>query len=203
MRIIARTLSASALALALAGCGPTPDTCCDGATALAAGGASDPAMTSESLFLLEHVFTDQAGRKTRLRDFDGHPTLIAMIFTNCAYACPVLVKDVQQIVDRPEVNEDLRVVFVSMDVARDTPATLRRFATDHELPASRYTLLHADQDAVDEIAAALEVRIAPVAEGGFSHSNRITLLDARGVARYRLDGLGSDPRPLLAALREL
>ncbi|MCA8950389.1 MAG: SCO family protein [Planctomycetes bacterium] len=201
MTICSRTLFASALAVALTCCAPAPDACCDG-TPAAADPLADPP-PGESLFLLEHAFTDQAGRDRRLRDFAGHPTLVAMIFTNCAYACPVLVKDVQEVVARPEVGDDLHVLLVSMDVARDDPGTLRRFADDHGLAAHRYTLLHGDQDAVDVLAAVLGVRIAPVADGGFSHSNRITLLDEEGVVRHRLDGLGADAEPLLEAIQRL
>jgi len=198
------TMFASALALAftLTCCGHQPDSCCDGAPTV----ADDQPFASaagDSVFLLEHTFTDQDGRERRLRDFAGHPTLVAMIFTNCAYACPALVKDVQDIVARPEAGDEVHAVFVSMDVARDDPETLRRFADDRGLATGRYTLLHGSQDAIDELAAVLGVRIAPVADGGFSHSNRITLLDASGIIRHRQDGLGADAGPLLAALRGL
>lgn len=155
-----------------------------------------------SIYQLGHHLTDQGGAARTLGDSRGHPVLIAMIFTHCSYACPAIVADVQRVVTAAGDPPDLRVLLVSMDHKRDLPATLAVFAKEHDLPSSRYALLHGDQDAVAEVAAVLGVRYAEVEGGDFSHSNRITLLDRDGVIVHRHDGLGEDLTALVAAVKD-
>lgn len=152
-----------------------------------------------SLYQLDHVFRDSTGKERRLADFRGEPTLIAMMFTHCAYACPALVADIGRVVAELGSVPCPRVLLVSMDSRRDTPDVLAAYAKEHAFDLSRYTLLHADPDAVAELAAVLDVRYAQVGDD-FTHSNVITLLDRDGRIEHRQDGLGADPAPMVSAI---
>ncbi len=185
------------MVLALASCSRT-ESCCEGEDVAAAQPLSDT-----SIYQLDHAFVDQYGVARKLVDFSGQPVLIAMIFTNCSYACPAIVNDITRSVAESGADPSLKVVLVSMDVKRDQPEVLRKFAEERGLDRDRYFLLHGDDDAVAEVAAVLGVRFNEVDGGDFSHSNQVVLLNGAGEIHHRLQGLGVKIEPLVAAIKEL
>ncbi|MFI6344923.1 SCO family protein [Streptomyces sp. NPDC050560] len=70
------------------------------------------------------VLTDTHGRKYDLRkETAGHPTLIYFGYTHCPDVCPLTMSNIavaKQALPKAEQDE-LRVVFVTTDPARDTP----------------------------------------------------------------------------------
>ncbi len=154
--------------------------------------ASDNPLPEESIQLLSASFTSGAGDELTLADFRGQPTVIAMMFTNCEYACPRIIADLKGIEAALEVEEReaLNWVLISFDTARDTPEVLAAYAEQNSLDPSRWTLLHGGSAEVREVAAALGVQYKLTPTGAFAHSNRITVLDADGVRAGALDGLG-------------
>ena len=113
-----------------------------------------------------------------------------MFFASCGYACPLLVTDMQAIRAQlpAAVREKAVFVLVSFDVARDTPEALHNYRTQRGLDAG-WTLLHGADDAVRELAALLGVKYKQEADGMFSHSNLITILNAEGEVVHQRSGL--------------
>lgn len=163
------------------------------------------ALSDESLFLLEHAFEDQHAKSRRLVDLAGKPTVIAMIFTHCEFACPAILQDLRKLEEAMSQAERNAThwVLVSFDVERDVPEALAAYAEREKLDPARWTLLHGDEDAVRELSALLGVRYKPMPAGGFSHSNRISLLNAEGELAAHIDGLNVDVTPLVQARRGL
>lgn len=163
------------------------------------------ALSDESLFLLDHPFEDQRAKPRRLIELKGKPTVVAMVFTHCEYACPAILQDLRKL--EGAMTEDERDatqwLLVSFDAERDVPEVLAAYAEREELDDSRWTLLHGDEDAVRELAALLGVRYKAIPTGGFSHSNRISLLNAEGELAAHVDGLNVNVAPLVEARRAL
>jgi len=158
-------------------------------------------ISKDSVYQLESTWTDQEGKERRLREFAGKPQVVAMIFTHCEYACPMTLaalKKIEAAVSRMPVH----YLLLSIDPARDTPEVLKAYARRESLDPDRWTLLCADAGSVREIAAVLGIRYKQNPDGGFAHSNLITLLDRGGVIRDQLKGLGAEPEPLIEAIRE-
>jgi protein SCO1/2 len=156
-----------------------------------------------SLFELDFALTDAAGRERHLSEFAGQPLVLSMIYTSCKSVCPRTTADLRQL-DRAlpaDLRARTRFVLFSLDPRRDTPAALAGFARENHLDA-RWTLLAASEDDMRTIAAVLGVRFRPDAGGEIAHSATIVVADGRGVIRHRQQGLGSDPAPLVHALRE-
>lgn len=158
-------------------------------------------LSTRSLFQLDAPWTDDAGATVQLAALRGRPVIFAMFFARCEYACPLLVSDIQRVrLSLPEAERSkVRVVLVSFDSARDTPAALKAYRTQLELDAN-WTLLRGEPGAVQELAMLLGVKFKPDANGQFSHSNLITLLNPEGEIVQQRAGLGGDVSTLTKAV---
>lgn len=167
--------------------------------------AAGSGLPGTSLWQLGSAWTDQRGEPRRLADWRGRPTLVAMVFTHCRYACPRLAADARRIVDAldPRERERMHGLLISFDTARDTPERLAAFAEEQGLDTAFWTLLRGDAVDVRELAAVLGVNYQQTASGDFAHSNVITLLDAEGRIVHRQQGLAVEPTPTVHAIREL
>jgi protein SCO1/2 len=161
-------------------------------------------LSSRSLYQLDATWTNDAGRAMSLSSFRGQPVILAMFFASCEYACPVLVSDIQRLrallpaADR----ERTRVVLVTFDMERDTPAALRAFRERSGLDAN-WTLLRGEETAVQELAMLLGVKFRREARGQFAHSNLFTLLNAEGEIAHQTLGLMGDVSPAARVLAAL
>jgi protein SCO1/2 len=155
-----------------------------------------------SLYDLDEPLVDQHGDAIGADLFHGHPVLVSMFYGSCPAACPRLISDLVAIDDAldPATRADLRVLLVSFDPARDTPARLTEIAKQRGLDPSRFTLAAAEDDQARELSAALGIRWRRLSNGMYWHTSVITLLDRDGAIRARVAGLGIDPRPIVDAL---
>ena len=159
------------------------------------------AFSPDSLYQLEAHFTDDTGRSFTLGELRGRPVVLNMFFSTCGYACPLLVTDMQAI--RGQLPAAIRAsaifVLVSFDTDRDTPAALATYRAQHSLDES-WKLLHGEDDAVRELAALLGLKYKQEADGSFSHSNLLTILNAEGVIVHQRSGLEGGLPATTAAL---
>lgn len=179
--------------------------------AAAAGAPAPPAppataaatsLPGDSLYHLDASLTDQDGRGFRLDSLRGEPVLVTMFYTSCKYVCPLIV-DSARGVDHalgPDRRAGLRVLLVSMDPARDTPAALRAVVDQRRLDVPRWLLARTSPDDVRRLAAALGVRYRALADGEFNHTSLLVLLDRDGrpVATAPANGAVADPAFMVA-----
>ena len=158
--------------------------------------------TDKSLYLLDSTWTSDVGRQIKLGALRGRPQIVAMFFTHCEYACPILVGELKAIEGRlpADVLGKVDFLLVSIDSKRDTPAELAAFREKRQLARERWTLLRGEADDVREVAALLGVNYAEDSRGQFAHTNLITLLNAEGEIAFQQVSLKQDPTPLLAAI---
>jgi protein SCO1/2 len=146
---------------------------------------------SASIYALRTRFTDQHGAAARLDVFRGAPVVVGMVYASCTSVCPVIVETIRRLEETldPAARARLRVVLVTLDPARDTPAALRALGERHRVDAARWRFLTAPEPAVREVAAVLGVRYRSTPDGEILHSPVIALLDAQGVIQARLTEL--------------
>jgi protein SCO1/2 len=157
--------------------------------------------SKESIYQLDVKFTDDSGRAFTLGELRGRPVVLNMFFASCGYACPLLVTDMQAIRGRLPAGLHDKAVFVlvSFDVVRDTPAALAQYRAQRALDG-QWTLLHGNDDAVRELAALLGVKYKQEADGAFSHSNILTILNPQGEITHQRAGLKGGLDETAAAL---
>ncbi len=158
--------------------------------------------TDKSLYLLDSKWTSDVGRTIPLSVFRGRPQVVAMFFSHCEYACPILVNDMKKLQAAlpPEVAAKVDFLLVSFDTARDTPAALAQYRAKEHLAVKNWTLLRGGADDVRELAALLGINYAADARGQFAHSNVITVLNAEGEIVFQQPGLNTNPSALAAAV---
>jgi protein SCO1/2 len=149
------------------------------------------ALPGESVYQLSMDLTDQDGRALALADLRGSPVLVTMFYGSCSNVCPMIAYHLRRIERAlPEAQRSrLRVLMVSFDPKRDTPAALHEFARAHQADPVRWTVARAEEAQVQDLAAVLGIRYRELDGGVFNHSSVITLLDRDGMIRARTSDL--------------
>lgn len=84
---------------------------------------------TEVLPAAEFALTDHDGRAVSLRSYRGAPVLLFFGYTHCPDVCPLtLDKLTRALRAAGRGGEDVRILLVTLDPARDTPAALRAYA---------------------------------------------------------------------------
>ena len=177
-------------ALILAGCGPSS------ATALIAQGLERQAdgwygvPVTRARTLPEVTLRATDGTPVQLAEaFRGTPTLVFFGYTSCPDICPVHLAALTSSMQTARVGFDtLDVVFISVDLERDTPERIDEFLAYFD---SRITGLYtSDEVLLRDTLAALDLG-GPIVEGPdprgegnlIGHPAQVIGFDSDGVAR--------------------
>lgn len=160
--------------------------------------------TENSIYQLNSTWQNQFDNKVELKDLKGKTQIIAMIFANCSYACPILVNDMKKIEKELSANEIKNVKFtlISIDPERDTPAKLKQFASDQNLNFANWQLLTGSRSNIDDFAVLLGFRYKKENDGSFSHSNIITILNEEGEIIHQQIGLNEEIEQTVSVIKE-
>jgi protein SCO1/2 len=162
-------------------------------------------LADKSFYQLESTWTSDVGKQVKLGVLRGRPQIVAMFFTTCEYACPIIVENMKSI--EKALPENLRgevdFLLVSFDVERDTVEALKDYRAKKELATARWTLLRGREDDVRELAALLGINYQRDARGQFAHSNTISVLNAGGELVFQQTGLNKDSKETVAAIEKM
>jgi protein SCO1 len=143
-----------------------------------------PGSASEGRALVGGPFalTDTSGKRVTDRDFRGKLMLVFFGYTHCPDVCPTELQNMTEVLQKlgPESNQ-VSVVFISVDPARDTPAALSDYVKNFH-PA--ITGLTGTAEEVAAVAKAYKVYYKK-AEGtpdayAVDHSAFVYLMDREG-----------------------
>jgi protein SCO1 len=165
--------------------------------------ASAGELPGDSIYQLEAGLITQENRKAGLDLHRGHPTVISMFYGSCPHVCPTLISTIQRMENTLDDGgrKRLRVLLVSIDPQRDTPAALSELARKHGADLSRWTFAQMPAASVRQLAAVLGIQYRQLPDGEFNHSTVITLLDGDGRIVGKTSQLGRLDEHLVAHLR--
>lgn len=155
--------------------------------------------------LADFRLTDESGEPFTRASFEGRWNLVFTGFTQCPDVCPNTLALLKSVASRLEERERLRVVFVSVDPARDTPQALqsyvRYFSPDFRAATG-------PNDELDKLAESLgfayvKVPGATAESYTMDHSAALILVDPQArlagyfTPPYKADALATDLNALL------
>lgn len=160
--------------------------------------------SENSIYQLNNVWINQDNNKLRLSGFYGKQVVLAMIYTSCPTACPVIVSNMKRIESEILGNEldNYHFVLVSIDPERDTPGQLKKFAAQNNLNLKRWTLLTGSSNDIAELSQTIGFRYKESHKGLFIHSNLITFLNSKGEIAFQNEGLNLDKSLLITSLNK-
>lgn len=181
----ARRSAALALAaLLLAGCGA------------AAGGGDEPPRDALRGLVLprplekpDFTLSDTDGRPFDFRaETDGYLTLLFFGFTHCPDVCPVHMANLAAVIGRlpRQTQSRIKVVFVSVDPARDTAERIRAWLDAFD---TRFIGLRGPRERVDSVMTALQLPTSIIEEPdstgeyGVGHASQVVAFTPDGLAR--------------------
>lgn len=138
--------------------------------------------------------TAVAGGPVTARHFRGEVVLVYFGYSHCPDVCPTTLAQLRIVLaSLPRWREQLRVLFVSVDPARDTVPVLQDYVRYF---GPRFVGLRPDPQQLEDLARRYRVAYEadpPGGEGGYAvaHSNGVFIFDRRGKARLLATGSDS------------
>lgn len=116
---------------------------------------------------------DQTGAPFGNAQFAGQPSLVFFGFTHCPDVCPTTLALMAQLAREPSLR-GLRMVFVTVDPARDDQRTLQQYV---DAFGGQFTALRGAESALDPLLNGLGVAraIQPLPGGDYSVDHSATL----------------------------
>ncbi|MDT8449961.1 MAG: SCO family protein [Wenzhouxiangellaceae bacterium] len=118
-------------------------------------------------------------------DLAGRPSLLFFGFTHCPDVCPTTLSTLAAAMDKLDamrVDRKPRVVFVSVDPARDAGEAMQAYAESFD---PEFTAVTGDDEALQQLTSQVGAMYArnPPDTGGFytvDHSTMLVIVDSRG-----------------------
>ncbi len=134
----------------------------------------------------DFTLTDQDGRPFTLSAQRGHPVVLFFGYTHCPDTCPTTLAHLARALRSPGAPQDARVVFVTVDPQRDSPAVLKRYVA---LFDPRFVGLTGSPAALEPVYTAYHTwheSLPPKTRGGdyeVAHGAAIYFIGRRGTVR--------------------
>ena len=135
---------------------------------------------------LDFKLTDDNGKAVTGADYRGKVTLLYFGYTHCPDVCPLTLAQLHVVMQRlGPLADDARILFVSVDPARDTPAIMHAYVNAFD---KRAVGLVGDARSVEALSKRYRsafTREPSSADGNYevSHSSAIYVFDRDGHAR--------------------
>ncbi len=161
------------------------------------------AYSARSIYQVESTWTTATEQSLRLGDLQGKVQVLAMVYTTCESACPIIVSLMQRIEAAlpPELRSQVGFMLLTLDPERDTPRVLRAYSAKMHLDPVSWSLLSGCPDDVLELAMLLGITYKRDRRGDFIHANVLTVLNKAGEIVHRHEGLQQDMASTLEAIR--
>lgn len=144
---------------------------------------------------LRFDLTDGAGRAVSGGSFLGRDVVLYFGYTHCPDACPLTMTHLHLVMQKlGPLADHVRILFVSVDPARDTPAVVGQYAAAFDPRAVGLTGRMGEIEALAKRYRVAFTRGPDLGHGAYevNHSSAIYVFDARGRARLLASPANSD-----------
>ncbi len=155
--------------------------------------------------LSDFEFTNGQGQTVNLREYQGKPLLISLIFTSCYHVCPALTRHLKLAVEAAREalgDKSFKVVTIGFDTANDSPERMQEFAREQGVDEPDWAFLSANAATMDKLVENLGFVYFPTARG-FDHITQTTIVDGGGTIYEQVYGGAFELPWLVEPLKEL
>lgn len=143
--------------------------------------------------------TERSGKKIELSDLRGKIWITNFIYTSCKDTCPLQSAEMARLQSDLSDRTDVRLVSISVDPERDTPAVLSRYAERFHADPRRWLFLTGEKQVIYRLAQeGFHLSAVPAQsneeknDGAFIHSSRFVLVDGQTQIRGYYDSNDAD-----------
>lgn len=154
------------------------------------------------------TFQDQDGKSVSLSDWRGDAVVVTFIYTSCPLPqfCPLMDQNFAKMQQKLKAQNNLlkaHLVSVSFDPQVDTPAVLKKHATQLGADPRLWSFVTGDRDEIDKWASGFGVSISRAMNDprDITHNLRTAILDRQGNLVQVYNGNEWTPDQVLADLR--
>lgn len=157
---------------------------------------------------LAFELTGESGETITAQRFEGQITLVFFGFTNCPDACPTTMAALAQVLDQlpQDIASRIRVLYVSVDPDRDTPAQLAEYT---DAFGERFIGATGSQEQLRELTKRYRVTYSYGDAKGqsddydVSHSSAVFVFDGAGEPRLMYRENRDNQAALVSDLKQL
>jgi len=135
---------------------------------------------------LDFHLTDDQGKPVSGKDYRGKVVLLYFGYTHCPDVCPLTLAQLHVVMQRlGPLADNVRILFVSVDPARDTPDVMHAYVNAFDPRAIGLTGSPSDIEALSKRYRSAFTREPDKGDGNYevSHSSAIYVFDQEGKAR--------------------
>jgi protein SCO1/2 len=105
----------------------------------------------------------------------GHLWVADFVYTHCDGPCPMMSAHMRRIQDQTAAEmPDVRLVSITVDPDRDTPAVLEEYSRHFKCDPARWYFLTGTKDKLTDVGLAFHLQTV---DGSLTHSTRFALVD--------------------------
>jgi cytochrome oxidase Cu insertion factor (SCO1/SenC/PrrC family) len=141
---------------------------------------------------------ERSGRAVTEADLKGKVVVVDFFFGGCSAQCLTLGQQMARLQQWTAGMNDVMLVSITVDPGSDTPQVLSRYANRLQADSNRWLFLTGDKKIIYPLiqqsfllAVPDDISQPPSSEPTFIHSDKIALVDKRGVVRAYYDGMDS------------
>lgn len=154
----------------------------------------------------EYSFTDTAGGRRNLTEWQGKPLVISMIYTSCYQTCSMTTRNLAEMVEKTRQalgNDSFQVITIGFDTRRDTRLAMDRFARQQDVnKVPGWAFLTANEETLDGLTKDLGFKYF-TSPRGYDHVVQATILDQEGVVYRQVYGEVFELPQLAEPIKEL
>lgn len=151
----------------------------------------------------DYTLTDQDGRKFSIREFQGKPYVLSLIYTTCGHACPAIILRLQEAFKQAggEFGTTFKSLTIGFNPEKDTPEQLKKYGQSFTNDFTNWRFAAADKTTIERLAGDLGFYYNK-AEEGFDHINMVTIVDKDGKIYKQVYGLDFKPDEILKPIKQ-
>lgn len=140
-------------------------------------------------------FINQDSAVITNRDFDGKIYVADFFFTSCTSICPIMHRNMLNVYNEFQENEQVKILSHTIDFKYDTPSKLKDYAEKLGVTGDQWQFVKGTKDSVYRLAEKnylVAVSEDSTARDGFIHQGWFILVDKKRRLRGAYDGTKPD-----------